>query len=371
MKVKINVIKFETVNGKKVGKAFSFSVDAKQMAKHKTEATVKRKVEEYIAKSGVFRKDELKDLKYDMKDFLQEWKKQKSVLSKALEVSTNNAESYYNECVGEKALEILGALDVKFLCGAIAGDMIGSVYEFASFKKTEFPLFHSSSTFTDDTVMTVANAEWLLIGDDLIGLMKGYGNRFPGRGYGGMFRNWLREDEPKPYNSFGNGSAMRVSPIGWAFDTLEETLEAAKQSAEVTHNHPEGIKGAQATAACIFLARTGKSKQEIKEYIEETFGYNLSRTCDEIRPTYVFDESCQGTVPESIVAFLESTDFENAIRLAVSLGGDADTIGAITGGIAEAYYGGVPEHIRIEVLKRLPIKIIRVMQNFYHKFVEK
>ena len=371
MKVKINVIKFETINGKKVGKAFSFSVDAKQMAKHKTEATVKRKVEEYIAKSGVFKKDELKDLKYDMEDFLQEWKKQKLALSKALEISTNNTESYNYECVGDKALEVLGTLDVKFLCGAIAGDMIGSVYEFASFKKTDFPLFHSSSTFTDDTVMTVANAEWLFTGNDLIGLMKGYGNLFPGRGYGGMFRNWLREDEPKPYNSFGNGSAMRVSPIGWAFDSLEETLEAAKQSAEVTHNHPEGIKGAQATAACIFLARTGKNKQEIKEYIEETFGYNLSRTCDEIRPTYVFDESCQGTVPESIVAFLESTDFENAIRLAVSLGGDADTIGAITGGIAEAYYGGVPEHIRIEVLKRLPIKIIRVMQNFYHKFVEK
>ena len=371
MKVKINVIKFETINGKKVGKAFSFSVDAKQMAKHKTEATVKKKVEEYIAKSGVFKKDELKELKYDMKDFLQEWKKQKLALSKAMEASTNNAESYYNECVGDKALEILGTLDVKFLCGSIAGDIIGSVYEFESFKETDFPLFRSSSTFTDDTVMTVANADWLLTGDDLIGIMKGYGNRFQGRGYGGMFIKWLKENEPEPYNSFGNGSAMRVSPIGWAFDTLEETLEAAKQSAEVTHNHPEGIKGAQATAACIFLARTGKSKEEIKNYIEKTFGYNLSRTCDEIRPSYKFDESCQGTVPESIIAFLDSTDFENAIRLAISLGGDADTMGAITGGIAEAYYGGVPEHIRKEVIKRLPIKIIRVMQNFYHKFMEK
>ena len=371
MKVKINVIKFETINGKKVGKAFSFSVDAKQMAKHKTEATVKKKVEEYIAKSGVFKKDELKDLKYDMKDFLQEWKKQKFALSKAMEASTNNAESYYNECVGDKALEILGTLDVKFLCGSIAGDIIGSVYEFESFKETDFPLFRSSSTFTDDTVMTVANADWLLTCDDLIGIMKGYGNRFQGRGYGGMFIKWLKENEPEPYNSFGNGSAMRVSPIGWAFDTLEETLEAAKQSAEVTHNHPEGIKGAQATAACIFLARTGKSKEEIKDYIEKTFGYNLSRTCDEIRPSYKFDESCQGTVPESIIAFLDSTDFENAIRLAISLGGDSDTMGAITGGIAEAYYGGVPEHIRKEVIKRLPIKIIRVMQNFYHKFMEK
>ena len=164
---------------------------------------------------------------------------------------------------------------------------------------------------------------------------------------------------------------MRVSPVGWAFNTLEETLEAAKQSAEITHNHPEGIKGAQATAACIFLARTGKSKEDIKEYIEKTFGYNLSRTCDEIRPTYKFDESCQGTVPESIIAFLDSTDFESAIRLTVSLGGDADTMGAITGGIAEAFYGGVPEQIRKEVLKRLPNEFIEVMQKFYQKFVEK
>ena len=164
---------------------------------------------------------------------------------------------------------------------------------------------------------------------------------------------------------------MRVSPVGWAFDTLEETLEAAKQSAEVTHNHPEGIKGAQATAACIWMARMGKSKQEIKEYVERVFGYNLNRTCDEIRMTYQFDESCQGTVPESIIAFLESTDYESAIRLTVSLGGDADTMGAITGGIAEAFYGGVPEHIRKEVLKRLPNEFIEVMQRFYQTFVEK
>jgi ADP-ribosyl-[dinitrogen reductase] hydrolase len=163
---------------------------------------------------------------------------------------------------------------------------------------------------------------------------------------------------------------MRVSPVGWAFDTLEKTLEAAKQSAEITHNHLEGIKGAQATAACIFLARTGKSKQEIKKYIESTFGYNLSRTCDEIRPHYCFDVTCQGSVPESIIAFLDSTDFESAIRLAVSLGGDADTMGAITGGIAEAFYGGVPEHIRKEVLKRLPKEFINVMQGFYAKFIK-
>ena len=261
--------------------------------------------------------------------------------------------------------------DMKLLCGAVAGDIIGSVYEFRPFKKTEFPLFCESSEYTDDTVMTIANADWLLTGDSLLGVMQDYGNRYPAAGYGGMFYSWLKARDPQPYNSWGNGSAMRVSPVGWAFDTLEETLEAAKQSAEVTHNHYEGIKGAQATAACIFLARTGKSKQEIREYIEDYFGYDLSRTCDEIRPIYQFDGSCQGTVPESIIAFLESTDYESAIRLTVSLGGDADTMGAITGGIAEAFYGGVPEHIKTEVLKRLPNEFIDVLQGFYHKFVEK
>ena len=168
-------------------------------------------------------------------------------------------------------------------------------------------LFTPFSEFTDDTVMTVANADWLLTNDSLFGIMQDYGNRYPCAGYGGMFLNWLRTDDPQPYNSFGNGSAMRVSPVGWAFDTLEETLQKAKESAELTHNHPEGIKGAQATAAAIFMARTGESKEEIKSYIETTFGYNLSRTCDEIRPNYQFDVTCQGSVPESIIAFLEST----------------------------------------------------------------
>lgn len=369
MKVKINVIKFEIISGKKVGKAFSFPMDAKKMAKHKTEATVKKKVEEYIAKSGVFRKDELKDLQYDLKDFLIEWKKQKLIVEaeqlKNLEVS-KDASDWYVDPNQKSAI----SLDMKILCGAIAGDVIGSIYEWSAIKSTDFRLFSPNSQFTDDTIMTVVNADWLLTGDNLLDVMKKYGNHYPGAGWGGMFVNWLRENDPQPYRSFGNGSAMRVSPVGWAFDTMEETLEVAKQSAEITHNHPEGIKGAQAVAACIFLARTGKSKKEIKEYIEHTFGYNLSRTCDEIRPTYKFEESCQGSVPESIVAFLDSVDFESAIRLAISLGGDADTMGAITGSIAEAYYGDVPEYIRKEVLKRLPNKFIRVMQNFYHKYVE-
>ena len=259
----------------------------------------------------------------------------------------------------------------KLLLGGIAGDIIGSIYEFNPVRFKDFELFKSNSTYTDDTVMTIANAEWLLSKGVLMDIMRKYGHKYPGAGYGGMFYDWLKSRCPKPYNSFGNGSAMRVSPVGWAFDTLEETLEAAKQSAEITHNHPEGIKGAQATAACIFMARTGKSKQEIKEYVETKFGYDLSRTCNEIRPTYQFNESCQGTVPESIIAFLESTDFESAIRLTVSLGGDADTMGAIAGGIAEAYYGGVPEYIRKEVLKRLPNEFIEVMRKFYQKFVEK
>lgn len=181
---------------------------------------------------------------------------------------------------------------------------------------------------------------------------------------------WLMSDNPRPYNSYGNGSAMRVSPVGWAFDTLEETLEKAKESAAITHNHPEGIKGAQAVAACVYLARTGKSKEEIRTYIENTFGYDLNRTCEEIRPTYSFDVTCQGSVPESIIAFLDSTSFEHAIRLAVSLGGDADTMGAITGSIAEAYYQEIPEEIKREALRRLPDEFTDVMERFYEKFVK-
>lgn len=259
----------------------------------------------------------------------------------------------------------------KLLLGGIAGDIIGSIYEFNPVRFKDFELFKSNSTYTDDTVMTIANAEWLLSKGVLMDIMRKYGHKYPGAGYGGMFYDWLKSRCPKPYNSFGNGSAMRVSPVGWAFDTLEETLEAAKQSAEITHNHPEGIKGAQATAACIFMARTGKNKQEIKEYVETKFGYDLSRTCNEIRPTYQFNESCQGTVPESIIAFLESTDFESAIRLTVSLGGDADTMGAITGAIAEAYYNVIPEHIKNEVLKRLPEEFINVLGEFYNRFISK
>ena len=250
------------------------------------------------------------------------------------------------------------------MTGAIAGDIIGSVYEFDNIKTTDFPLFTNESDYTDDTIMTVAVADWLLNGGDLAKVMQRYGREYPypTGGYGGRFSGWLREKDPLPYNSWGNGSAMRVSAVGWMFDSLGKTLEVAKETAVVTHNHPEGIKGAQATAAAIYLARTGKSKQDIKQYIETTFSYDLGRTCDEIRPFYRFNESCQGTVPEAIIAFLDSSDFENAICLAVSLGGDSDTLACITGGIAEAFYG-IPEDIKLEVKKRIPEKFNEIISQ--------
>ena len=247
--------------------------------------------------------------------------------------------------------------------GALLGDMIGAPYEFDMGKKTkDFPLFVRRSVFTDDSVMSVAVAEALMDSmggtDDeiraaLIESMHKWGRRYPRAGYGGMFFVWLRSDNPVPYNSFGNGSAMRVSSAGWLYGTLEETLHAARLTAEVTHNHPEGIKGAQATAAAIFLARTGSAKEQIREYITHTFGYDLSRTCDEIRPTYYHVETCQKTVPEAVTAFLEGTDFEDVIRTAVSLGGDCDTLTCIAGSMAEAFYG-VPKELVAECRIRLP-----------------
>lgn len=254
------------------------------------------------------------------------------------------------------------------MTGAIAGDIIGSVYEFDNIKTTDFPLFTNESDYTDDTIMTVAVADWLLNGGDLAKVMQRYGREYPypTGGYGGRFSGWLREKDPLPYNSWGNGSAMRVSAVGWMFDSLEKTLEVAKETAIVTHNHPEGIKGAQATAAAIYLARTGKSKQDIKQYIEMAFSYDLGRTCDEIRPFYRFNESCQGTVPEAIIAFLDSSDFENAIRLAVSLGGDSDTLACITGGIAEAFYG-IPKDIEKQVSDKLPGTFQKVIKEFKNK----
>jgi ADP-ribosylglycohydrolase len=251
------------------------------------------------------------------------------------------------------------------MIGAIIGDIVGSIYEFDNIKTKDFPMFGEDNTFTDDTVMTLAVAEGLMNGgrsDDFINAMKKYGRLYPYAGYGGRFDSWLRSDNRAPYNSYGNGSAMRVSPCGWAFDTLEDVESVAGISAAVTHNHIEGIKGAQATAASIFLARIGKSKTDIKTYIESKYRYDLNLTLDNIRRTYKFDESCQGTVPQAIIAFLESTDFEDAIRNAISLGGDSDTLAAITGSIAEAAYG-VPDEIRDKSLRYLDATLREVYER--------
>lgn len=235
----------------------------------------------------------------------------------------------------------------KGIIGAIIGDIAGSRFEWNNCKSTQFEFFTPACRFTDDSVMTIAVADWLTNHNDLSETMHKWGNHYPHAGYGGMFRRWLFSMSPetrKPYNSFGNGSGMRVSPCGFYARSIEEALDLARQSAEVTHNHPEGIKGAQAIASAIFLAKRGENKSAIKDYIEKTFGYDLHRTLDEIRPDYDFDVTCQGSCPEAILAFLESNDYESAIRLAISLGGDSDTIACMSGGIAAAFYG-VPDEL--------------------------
>ena len=258
--------------------------------------------------------------------------------------------------------------------GAILGDIIGSPYEFDRGNKSkDFPLFSQKSKYTDDTVMTIAVAEAFMdaqgaadmdwIRRRLITSMQHYGRLYPYAGYGGMFRHWLRAKDPQPYGSYGNGSAMRVSAVACLYNDLDTVRSMARLSAEVTHNHPEGIKGAEATASAIFLARTGQSKAEIKAYIEGQFGYDLSRTCDEIRPSYHHVESCQETVPEAITAFLEGESFEDVIRTAVSLGGDCDTLTCIAGAIAEGFYG-VPEDLKQECRNCLPQHLLEVLQKF-------
>ena len=258
--------------------------------------------------------------------------------------------------------------------GAILGDIIGSPYEFdQGYKMKDFPLFSRNSEFTDDSVMTLAVADAFLslppeaseveIRRFLVRSMQTYGRKYPYAGYGGMFHRWLRDTNPQPYGSYGNGSAMRVSSVGWLFDDLQTVRHMARLSAEVTHNHPEGIKDAEATASAIYLARTGSTKAEIKAYIEANFHYDLSRTCDEIRPTYRHVESCQETVPESITAFLEGESFEDVIRTAVSLGGDCDTLTCIAGSIAEGFYG-VPEQLKQQCRQRLPEDLQKFLRRF-------
>jgi ADP-ribosylglycohydrolase len=250
------------------------------------------------------------------------------------------------------------------MIGSIAGDVVGSVFEWNSIKTADFPLFDSKSRYTDDTVLSVAVAKAILRNIPYGEVIKDFAQRYPHAGYGNSFYAWAHSEDDTPYNSWGNGSAMRVGPVGFAFDPLEKVLREAKRSAEVTHNHLEGIKGAQATALGVFLAFSGEDKKTIKAEIENRFGYDLNRTLDEIRPSYHFDVSCQGSVPESIIAFLESASVEDAIRKAVSLGGDSDTMACIAGGIAEAYYQDVPAPMVNEVRNRLPDEFLTIIDEF-------
>ncbi|MCG6136889.1 MAG: ADP-ribosylglycohydrolase family protein [Nostoc sp. LLA-1] len=260
------------------------------------------------------------------------------------------------------------------MLGAIAGDIIGSVYEGKNFKTKDFPLFNRECRFTDDTVLTVAVADVILNADQspdnnqYIDQLKLYYRRYPYAGYGRNFREWANSNSRQPYNSLGNGAAMRVSPIGYAFNDLDTVLREAQHSAEVTHNHPEGIKGAQATATAIFLARTGHDQAQIKSYIQNTFGYNLELTLEQIRPTYQYDSTCPGSVPQAIIAFLESTSFEDAVRNAVSIGGDSDTVSCIAGSIAQAFYGGVPQAIAESALSHLNEHLHTVTETFMFKY---
>ena len=262
---------------------------------------------------------------------------------------------------------------MKGIIGAICGDIIGSPYENNPIKTKEFELFHERSVFTDDTIMTLAVANWLIrnktSSDELIKELQYWGNMYPNAGYGRMFLNWLSEFHPKPYNSWANGSAMRVSPCAWAADSLNEAQDLARSSAVVTHNHPEGIKGALATVDAVYLARTGFAKDEIKVHVESEYGYDLDRSLDEIRPHYSFDVSCAGSVPESIICFFEAKDFEDTVRNAVSLGGDADTQAAIAGSIASAYWD-VPKSIADEAISRLDFSLLEVFNNFEEKFMD-
>lgn len=262
------------------------------------------------------------------------------------------------------------------MIGAVVGDIVGSRFEYSNWKSKEFELFHRRKYFTDDTVMTLAICDALLrwkegekkedLGKLATQSMKQFGYDYPGRGYGGMFLDWICSDNPKPYNSYGNGSAMRVSGCGYVAKTLKEAKELSRAVTEITHNHPEGIKGAEAVTVAIFLARKGKSKEEIKKVIEEDY-YPLDFTIDSIREYYDYDVTCQGSVPQALEAFFESTDFEDAIRNAISIGGDSDTIAAITGSIAEAYYG-VPDDIRKQALSFLDERLTQTVLDFEKEF---
>jgi len=265
-------------------------------------------------------------------------------------------------------LKLFGHYWEKTMIGAIAGDIVGSVYEWENIKTRDFPLFDDECCFTDDSILTIALADTLLTGTPYVENLKTFYRLYPDGGYGGSFHRWAQSAHSAPYNSWGNGAAMRISPVGFAFDDLKTVLVKAEEYTAITHNHPEGIKGGQAAAAAVFLARSGRAKNEIHHYIESNFGYDLSRHVDDIRPTYVFDVSSQGTVPQAIRAFLDSTDFEDAIRTAVSLGGDSDTLACITGGIAQAFYGGVPASIQDRVYAILDERLAVITRSFMKSY---
>lgn len=255
------------------------------------------------------------------------------------------------------------------MIGAIAGDIIGSVFELHNTTTPEFNLFSPWSHFTDDTILTLAIADAIMTGEDYTLKLKEWYRLYPDRSYGPGFSKWAASDIAKGRRSHGNGSAMRVSPIGFAFDTLDRVLEEAKKSALPSHNHPEAIKGAESVAAAIFLARTGSSKEDLKKYIQKTFGYNLNKFLDEYRRYPKHDSTCAGSVPQALVAFLKSDGYEDAVRKAVSVGGDSDTIACMAGGIAEAYYGGVPDHIQDAVMARLDSNIREIVTRFSKQFI--
>ena len=254
------------------------------------------------------------------------------------------------------------------MIGSIIGDIVGSVFEHRNIKTTDFKLFNFGARYTDDTVLTIAIADAILHDLPYDLALRKWGQKYPGRGYGNHFDTWLYSEDPRPYNSWGNGSAMRVSPVGFAFDDIEQVLKEAKRSAEVSHNHPEGIKGAQAIAASVFLARTGSSKSEIRDYITNKFNYNLDRTVEEIRPGYKFDISCQGSVPEAIICFLDSSDFENCIRISISIGGDSDTIACMAGGIAQAFYKSISPEVAATAKEMMPDEMRSVIKDFEKAF---
>jgi ADP-ribosylglycohydrolase len=254
------------------------------------------------------------------------------------------------------------------MLGAIAGDVIGSVHEDTATKTKRFPLFTPESCFTDDTVLTVAVAEAILTGGDYVRAFHAYYRAYPDAGYGQQFRTWAELRRKKPYHSWGNGSAMQVSPVGWAFDRLDDVLAEAERCASVTHNHPEGIRGAQAVAAAVLLARQRWDKPAIQEHVERAFDYRLDQPLSRLRRTFLFDVSCEGTVPAALRSFLESTDYEDAVRNAISLGGDADTLACIAVAVAEPYYGGVPAEIEAEAMQRMDDRLRAVVSHFRDRY---